>query len=161
LRLKKLAPLLDIDRFISFAAVEVIVGHHDGYSMDRNNYRIYHDPGSGQMVFLPHGLDQLFDKIDSPLVPEWRGLIAKAVLTTPTGAQQYLERLSKLLPKAFKAETLQARIQELAAIIRAALAERDAKDAKAFDSALAQFQDHIAKRATFLERQLKSQNGSK
>ena len=37
---------------------EIFAVHRDGYSMDRNNYRIYNDPGSNQMVFIPHGFDQ-------------------------------------------------------------------------------------------------------
>ena len=65
------------------AAAEVLMCHHDGYTMDKNEYRIYHDPASGQLVFLPHGLDRLFAKADEPLIPDWKGLVAKAVLTTP------------------------------------------------------------------------------
>jgi spore coat protein CotH len=30
-RWKKLTPVLDIDRFVAFAAVEVLISHHDGY----------------------------------------------------------------------------------------------------------------------------------
>ncbi len=161
LRLKKLTPLLDIDRFLSFAAVEVMTWHNDGYSMDRNNYRIYHDPGSGQMVFLPHDLDQLFTKTDGPILPEWKGLVAKALLTPPTGQQLYLERMSKLLPTAFKVETLHARLNEMAGVVRPALAERDPNAVKPFDAALAQLRDRIAKRATFIEQQLRALSGAK
>jgi hypothetical protein len=160
-RWKKLTPLLDIERFVAFAAVEVLVGHHDGYSMDRNNYRIYHDPASGQLVFLPHGLDQLLGKSDGALIPEWKGLIAKAVLSTPTGQQQYLAQMSKLLTTAFKVDALQARINELAALIRPAIAERDSAAAKAFDDAVIKLRDQVAKRAYFIEQQLKAQPGSK
>ncbi len=161
LRLKKLTPLLDLDRFLSFAAAEVITWHHDGYSMDRNNYRIYHDPGSGQMVFLPHDLDHLFTKTDGSLVPEWKGLVAKAVFTTPTGQRQYLERVTRLLTSAFQVEPLQGRISELAGVIRPALAERDSHAVMTFDSAVAQLRDRIARRARFLELQVKSQAGAK
>ena len=78
-RLKKLSALLDVDRFISFAATEVFAVHHDGYTMDRNNYRIYNDPGTNQMVFIPHGFDQLFGKPDAPILPQWKGIVAKAI----------------------------------------------------------------------------------
>src|SRR5262245_1947287 len=43
-RWQRLSPLLDLDRFVCFAAVEVLAWHRDGYVLDRNNYRIYHDP---------------------------------------------------------------------------------------------------------------------
>jgi spore coat protein H len=160
-RWKKLTPTLDIDRFVSFAAVEVLLCHHDGYSMDRNNYRIYHDPASGQMVFIPHGLDQLLAKTDEPLIPDWKGLIAKSVLSTPAGQQKYLEKMSQLLATAFKVDTTQARIAELAALIRPSIAERDSAAAKTFDDAVAKLRDSVAKRAYFIEQQLKSQPASK
>lgn len=160
-RWKKLSTALDIERFITFAAVEVLIGHHDGYTMDKNNYRIYHDPASEQMVFLPHGLDQLFVKTDEPLIPEWKGLVARAVLSTPSGQQKYLERMSGLMAGVFKADTLQARIKELGATIRPALAESDSGAAKAFDDAVAKLCERIAKRATFIEQQLKAAPAAK
>ena len=152
-RWKKLTPLLDLDRFVSFAAVEVLVWHRDGYSMDRNNYRIYHDPASDQMVFLPHGMDLLLGKANGPIWPEWRGLVARAVLETPDGRQRYRERMAKLLSTAFVPGTLQSRIQELAARVRPNLTDKDAL--KAFDAAVTQLRDVIAQRASFVDGELK------
>ena len=155
-RWRKLAALLDVERFISFAAAEVITWHHDGYTMDRNNYRIYHDPASDQMVFLPHGLDQLFGKADGPLIPDWKGLVAKSVLSTPTGQARYLEKMSSLLNTVFKADALQARVNELSAMIRPSLAETSSGQTKAFDDAVTKLREHIARRATFIGQQLKA-----
>lgn len=160
-RWKKLGTLLDIDRFITFAAVEVLLGHHDGYTMDKNNYRIYHDPASDQLIFLPHGLDQLFAKTDEPLIPEWKGTVAKAVLNTPSGQKLYLEKMSGLLGSAFKAEALQARVNELAATIRPALAESNSGATKAFDEAVTKLCERIAGRAAFIDKQLKAQPPAK
>ena len=155
-RWKKLSTTLDIDRFVSFAAVEVLIGHHDGYTMDKNNYRIYHDPASDQMVFLPHGLDQLFAKVDEPLIPEWKGLVARGVLSTPSGQQKYLQQMAGLLAGSFKADAIQARIKELAALIRPALAESNSGASKAFDEAVAKLSERVAKRAAFIDQQLKA-----
>jgi spore coat protein H len=150
-RLNKLGPLLDVDRFITFAAVETLVWHHDGYTMDRNNYRIYHDPTSGRLVFLPHGLDLLFGKSNAPLWPEWKGLVARAVLDTPDGRKLYADRMTKLLSSVAPAATLQARAQEGAARIRPGLTE---KETKAFDEAVARLREGFAQRAKFLEAEL-------
>lgn len=151
-RWKKLTPLLDLDRFVTFAAAEVFVGHRDGYSMDKNNYRVYHDPASSQMIFLPHGMDSLFGKQDAPLWPEWKGLVAQAVFGTAEGRQRYQERMVALLGAAASPAALQSRVQELAGRIRPALAE---KDVKAFDGAVAKLKQTIAQRASFLEAELK------
>ena len=152
-RWKKLGSVLDLERFISFAAVEVLTWHRDGYSMDKNNYRLYHDPASGQMVFIPHGLDQLFSKPSGALVPEWKGLVAKAVLETPDGQRRFRERIYKLLGTAFKADALHAQITQLAGTIRPGLTKES--ETKAFDTAVAQLKDRISQRARFLEEELK------
>ena len=153
-RLKKLGALLDIDRFISFAAVEVFTWHHSGYTMGRNNYRVYHDPASNQMVFIPHGLDQVFNKTSGPLTPEWKGLVAKAILETPDGQRRYRERMTKLLATAFKPDVLQARVNDWAGKVRPAIA-RDAAASKSFDAAVARWRERIAERAKFIELELK------
>lgn len=153
-RLKKLSAVLDIDRFISFAAVEVFTWHHSGYTMGRNNYRVYHDPASNQMVFIPHGLDQIFNKTSGPLMPEWKGLVAKAILETPDGQRRYRERMAKLLTTAFKPDALQARVNEWAAKVHPAIA-RDAAQSKSFDAAVARWRERIAERVKFIELELK------
>ncbi len=155
-RSRRLAPLLDVDRFAAFAAAEVLTGHHDGYTMDKNNYRVYHDPASGQLVFLPHDLDQLFAKPDEPLFPEWKGIVAKAVLGTPAGQRQYLDKMAALLAGGAKAETILRQVDELAIMLRAPLAERDPAAAKAFDDAVARLRGNISARTAFLAQQLKS-----
>src|SRR5262245_59069008 len=60
IRLPRLRELLDIDQFISFAAMEILVGHWDGYTIHTNNFRLYHDPVGNKMHFITHGLDWAF-----------------------------------------------------------------------------------------------------
>src|SRR5205085_8133457 len=55
-RYDALARVLDIDRFITFTAIEVMIWDWDGYPLKHNNYRIYHDMDRDKMVFLPHGM---------------------------------------------------------------------------------------------------------
>jgi hypothetical protein len=155
-RWRKLSALLDMDRFISFAAAEVLTWHHDGYSMDRNNYRIYHDPASGQMVFLPHGLDSLFTDPDGPLTPEWKGLVAKAVFDMPEGQRLYRDRMAKLLADSCAVDKLHARVNDLAAAIRPAVGEHDSSAVKAFDAAVGQLRNRIAQRLSFLSERVKA-----
>lgn len=42
-RWSRLGSVLDVDRFISFMAMEVMLAHRDGYCLARNNFRLYHD----------------------------------------------------------------------------------------------------------------------
>ena len=55
-RLEALRRHLDVDRFVTFIAMEMLLAHWDGYAgFNRNNYRIYHDPLSDRLVlpFFP------------------------------------------------------------------------------------------------------------
>lgn len=153
LRWKKLTPLLDLERFISFAAIEVLLWHRDGYALEHKNYRIYHDPASDQMVFLPHGVEQLFSKPEGALWPEWKGLVAGAVIETPEGKQRYREFMARLINGAASPTALQERVKELAAKIRAGLPANEA--AKTFDAAVAKLIESLAKRVAFLDAELK------
>jgi spore coat protein CotH len=158
-RWKRLSTVLDVERFIAFAAVEVLIWHREGYVLEHNNYRLYHDPASEQMIFLPHDVDQLCSKVDGPILPEWQGLVAKAVLSVPNGQQQYLQTLNKLLGSAFKVQTLQNRAAELARLVRPALATQGDSGLKAFDEALTQFREHLGQRAAFVQKELSNQSG--
>ena len=59
-RWQHLQQVLDVDRFISFAAMELMANHWDGYCIGRNNFRVYHDRDTDKIVFFPHGMDQMF-----------------------------------------------------------------------------------------------------
>jgi spore coat protein H len=116
-RWKSLNEILDVERFMSFMAMEVLVGHRDGYSLDRNNFRLYYNPQSARFVFIPHGMDLLFTKANSPLQPAFRGLVASAIVETPQGREAYRSRL-QILAKDFSAdETLIPRVKALAGLI--------------------------------------------
>jgi len=154
-RLSKLSAVLDVDRFISFIATEVFTVHHDGYALDRNNYRIYNDPGTNRMVFIPHGFDQLFGKADATILPQCKGIVAKAILETPDGKAKYLDRMGKPLPTAFKTKTITAKIDQWVPVIKPELGRDSASSG--FDAAVAQLKDRIAQRAKFVESELKKQ----
>jgi hypothetical protein len=95
-RWKNLKAKLDTERFAAFLAMEIIVGHHDGYSLDRNNFRIYHDPGLDRLVFIPHGLDLIFPPRPIPTDPRCAGLVASAFLETPQGRELYERKFREL-----------------------------------------------------------------
>jgi spore coat protein H len=149
-RFQKLSSLLDVDRFVSFAAVEVLAVHRDGYSLDRNNFRIYHDPATGLMTFIPHGYDQLFQQPNRPLLKtnQWSGLVAHALFETPEGMRLYWQKLRILLEGPFKTTAIEARLQELLGVIRTAAAN-DPADAKDFEAAAEHLRQNIRKRIEF------------
>ena len=154
-RWQKLGKVLDLDRYVSFLAVEVFTWQTNGYAMRTNKYRLYHDPTSDRMVFLPHGTEAAFAAAEGPLVPPVAGLVARAVLQAPEGKKFYRECLAKLLATHFKPDALQTRLAELAAKVRPVMARGNSAAAATFDTAIKQLSERIARRANSLEQELR------
>src|SRR5262249_54467037 len=105
-RFERLSGILDVDRFISFAAMEMLTGHWDGYVIHTNNYRLYHDPSSDKMVFITHGLDWAFRRPNMSIMAAPKSIVARAVLETPEGKAVYRERIGTLFTNAFQLATI-------------------------------------------------------
>ncbi len=124
-RLSQIRDVLDFDRFLTFFTMEILCAHWDGYSLNKNNFRVYLDPDSDKLVFLPHGMDQMFGvwrmKPTSSITPMMHGLVSDAIIRTPEGRRRYLERLGHLVTKIVDVPALSRRIDELSARIRPAI----------------------------------------
>ena len=112
-RWQRLEPLLDLDEFIRFMALEVMLGHRDGYSLARNNFRVYENLDTGKVVFFPHGMDQLLGNPALPWQPQMAGLVARAVMTTPKGHQLYRESFMNLFTNLFNTAGLSRTVTQL------------------------------------------------
>src|SRR5262245_8848083 len=153
-RIAELEKVLDLDRFISLIAMEVMTWHWDGYAMKKNNYRVYHDPDSDRLVFFPHGLDQMFWEPNGPVFPRMEGMIARAVLATPEGRQRYQQRMGQLLTNVFNVNAITNRAQRLAAQLRPVLAQRNPQLANHHAREVAVLCARIAQRAQSIRQQL-------
>jgi hypothetical protein len=117
-RWERLQQSLDTDRFLAFMAMELIICHWDGYCLGQNNFRIYHDPWTDKLIFLPSGMDQVFSKADMPWNPEMAGLVARAVMETPEGRQQYAAKFKELFKSVFVSKNLTNRVNQLLTELR-------------------------------------------
>jgi hypothetical protein len=100
-RWERLNPLLDVERFATYAALSVMLADWDGYPLNRNNYRVYFDPADGRAVFLPHGMDQLLQRTYLDLDPGWAGQVAWAVFSTDPGQALYEARCREVFQEIF------------------------------------------------------------
>jgi hypothetical protein len=153
-RLARLEQTLDVDRFLSFLALEVMTWHWDGYAMNLNNYRVYHDPDSNRCVFIPHGMDQMFWDANGPLRPNLRGLVASALMQTSEGRRRYRERLSNLFTNVFRLEAMTNQISRLHTRLRPALEGISKDTARHHDNAVAGFRQQVVARWQGLEKLL-------
>ena len=151
-RWQRLQDVLDMDRFLSFMAVETMIGHRDGYCLARNNYRLYFDRDTGKWMFFPHGMDQLWSNSDVPWQPCMAGLMARAVMETPRGSQAYTGRFGFLFTNVFQSNVLARRVDDQVASLRPALHRREYARLKA---AAASVKESLGRRQISLARQLR------
>jgi spore coat protein H len=152
-RWRALDKVLDVDRFVSFVAMEMLTTHWDGYAIHTNNFRIYHDPKSEKMVFITHGLDWAFRRPSISIQPPMKSLVGRAVLSTPEGQALYRERIGTLFTNVFKVDLLTRRLdQALDKIQRSGL---EANDLANIERRAALMRERIRTRATNVSNQLR------
>lgn len=109
-RWAKLPQVLDVDRYVSHLVCELFSSHTDGYAMNRNNYRIYHNPDTDRFTFLGHGMDWAFGNTGTKVDPPQNALVTKAIMTTPEGNRLFKERRLALLTNVFQPEVMTNRV---------------------------------------------------
>jgi spore coat protein H len=154
-RFERLERLLDLDKFVSFLVLEVLTWDWDGYPMNRNNYRVYHEPKRDKIIFIPSGMDQMFGNPNGPILPNFQGLIARALLQTPQGRERYLARFREIMTTVYRPDALRKRLDELQARVRPALAEVNPGAAAGYPNQVNRLRQAIAQRARSVEEQLK------
>jgi spore coat protein H len=117
-RMSKVEKLLDVEKFLGHWAVEVLGCDWDGYTRNRNNYRLYNDPATGKFVMFAHGKDQMFQNTSDSLVPGFGGLIARRIYETDDGKKRYHAKLSEVFDREFKLDDLNKRIDDYANKLR-------------------------------------------
>lgn len=129
-RWMQLQKILDVDRYVSHLVCEIFTSHTDGYAMNRNNYRIYHNPDDSRFTFLGHGVDWGFQNTGVPIRPPMNALVTKAVLGTPEGVRLFKERFGLLFTNAFRLEVLTNRVN--VAVARLVAQAKDANESKEY-----------------------------
>ncbi len=138
--LEALADAIDLDHFLTFWAVEVLIGHWDGYAGNRNNFYVYREPDA-PFVFMPWGADQVFtstdgpfDDFESPPAVMAHGAIAHRLYRDDAMRAVYVSRLKQLLDAVWNEEELLNLADEMAAIVQQhTLAKRRAHAARDAD----------------------------
>jgi len=111
---------LDVENFVDFLAIGMLIAQHDSYALNHNNYRLYRDPTSGRFTMIAHGIDGSFTQNAMPIVPPPRYVLTRGILETPEGRQLYQQRVATLFTNVFKFEVMTNRIQAAAARLHAA-----------------------------------------
>jgi spore coat protein H len=158
-RWQKLSRCLDTNSFARYLAMQVLISNWDGYALYKNNYRIYHDPGTDLLYFMPHGMDQTFSRPTAPLMPpRWDGMLARAFMEIPEGRALYQRQLGVLFTNTYHTAVLLRRVDELANLLRPALLEHDAFLALDHERQVAALRRRVEQRGFFIAQQLSTTN---
>jgi hypothetical protein len=131
-RARRLEAILDIDAYLRHLALESVFCHWDGYSFNRNNYRIYHDPSAGKFHFILHGMDQVFGD------PRWyvfrrpSGLVGDAVWSLPGIQERYRQRFMELNARVLRANDWAREAERLAKSLQIRVKTASPGDAEQF-----------------------------
>ena len=120
-----LGRVIDLDRFRTYWAMEGLLGFWDGYSANRNNFYLYHDPTSGKFHFLPWGTDGILqdgspiaaiDPNANPAMFAYSAITRRLVDQTGAGAD-YAARMNVLLATVWNEATIHAEIDRMQALL--------------------------------------------
>jgi spore coat protein CotH len=157
IRFQKMEKLLDLDKFVTFLVLESVTWDWDGYPMNRNNYRIYHEPKLDKIIFIPSGMDQMFSNPGGPVLPDFQGLIAHNLMSTPQGRALYFEKMDHVMKNVYNPEALGKRLDELQERIQPVLASIDAGAGRDYPQHINRMKQAIQQRAKSIDTQLKQQ----
>ncbi len=116
--IERLEPLVDLDAYYTFWAMEVLTRHWDGYASNTNNFYLYDDPDSGRFQFVPWGVDGTFTA--NPLLPNGEsppvsvfatGVLARRLYMHPDGQADYVARLESLLTSVWDEDEIIASLE--------------------------------------------------
>jgi hypothetical protein len=145
--------VVDLDRFITGYAIDAIFDHWDGYSyVIINNYYMYNNPGTKRFVFMPHGMDQLFENLNFDINSWPKGRLSQRVREIPELDQQFHDAVVEVLNTAWDVSELTARIDQVEAVL-ATNTNMDAammNDLASFSSNVEEVRKAVAYRKAFL-----------
>jgi len=154
-----LEAVFDVDTFLNWLAIGAVVQNWDTYGAMTHNYYLYHNPETGQLVWLPwdHNMTlgsgggggrggmmggrgaTSFDRAE--VTEQWP--LIRFLLDDPTYNEQYVAYLAAASER-FDAAALSARINEMAELLRPVIVA--AGEATQFDTAVEQLLSVVAER---------------
>lgn len=110
---------VDLNRFITGYAIDAIFDHWDGYSyVIVNNYYMYNNPGTKRFIFMPHGMDQLFDDLNFDINSWPKGRLSQRVREIPALDKQFHDEIYNVLNTAWDVPELIARIDAVEKVLQ-------------------------------------------
>ncbi|MCS6774904.1 MAG: CotH kinase family protein [Chloroherpetonaceae bacterium] len=153
-RRQRIEQTVDVERFLTFQAMEALLCHWDGYCRNRNNYRFYFDPATRKIQFFPHGMDQLFGDPGYNVMDGIESMVARALWGYPDWQARYRKRVTQLARLIVPPDRLLRRVDEVHQRLRPVLQEISENHARDFDEQVHALKQRLTARASNLAGQL-------
>jgi hypothetical protein len=156
--LARLEGVVDVEAYLRFWAVEMLIGHWDSYSNNGNNFFVYAPPPAGKFRFVPWGADSVLGDVDPfnqhkrPETVRAMCILPRRLYQLPATRERYRQQLRQVLGSAWREADLLAEVDRLEALLRPHLHF----SASHFQDGLAQVRQFIRHRRTVLEKELAS-----
>jgi hypothetical protein len=113
-----LGEVFDLDEFFTFWAMEVLTGHWDGMTGNRNNTFLYHNPKDNRFHAIPWGTDGTFQPHgfipNAPASVYAYNTISARLYAIPATRRLYQQRLRSLLETVWNEDRIVARLRDIA-----------------------------------------------
>ena len=152
-RYEAVAKLVNVDLFAKNAALQFLATDWDGYIRNRNNYRVYFPPMDGKAVFIPHGMDQMFNSPTEGLWPGPGALVSRAILENDEGKKKTIAAYKELAEKHFTPDFLK-RMDEWIAHTKDGLAKVNKDWAKSFEDGAKGDRERMKQRMEHVKKEL-------
>ncbi|MCP4679434.1 MAG: hypothetical protein GY854_28885 [Deltaproteobacteria bacterium] len=109
-----LTPLVDLEAFAKFWALESLLAHGDGHSADTNNSFFYFEPEPGKMYGIPWGMDKCFIPAEWGMPPVFTtAILPNRLYQIPESRRLYYDALQAILDEVWDEAELTAEIDRM------------------------------------------------
>ncbi len=151
---ERLNAVLDVDAYLRYLFLENILCHWDGYSFNRNNYRLYEDPATGRFHFILHGMDQVFSDPNWNVQREPAVPLGAILWRRPEVRARYQALATEVYSKAIKPVNWPARVEAAGNRLLAALQAINPDQAKGYQPRVTEAKDRINARLNAVRLQI-------
>lgn len=121
----------EVDTFLRYLAVAIVISDHDGYLGSIDNFYLYHRPDTGRFVFIPWDSHKSMGirncamathptgaPLDHPVCTTETRPLVERILNVPAWRAQYLQYVREILDELFVPEIIQEQVTALEDLIQ-------------------------------------------
>lgn len=156
-QLNRLKSVVDVDAYTRYVVLENILTHWDGYSFNRNNYRLYENPATGKFHFFLHGMDQTFGDANWSLKRAPGAAVGSILWRDPAIAERYWKEAKDVFEKVLRPTDWAERTEEIGRRVQKVLQSVDPKLSEAYEGKIAAAKNMIKARIQACARQIQTE----